>query len=147
MSVNTAIKAELRFLNWQLPWRGLLQAASILLRQMWTWHKHALSRQFLAYCSENEGEKLDPRIEENLRLVSTAKNKNVNAVQQRAWSLSEEQRTEEKKKLPTVCWLAPGESECNFLSCFIVRHFCAKSAISRSCLWSCLLALGAAIGS
>lgn len=69
--------------------------------------------------------------------VSTAKNKDVNAIQWREmpfWSLPKE----EKKKLPTMCWLASAESECNFPCYFIISHFCAKSAINSSCLQSCL---------
>lgn len=73
--------------------------------------------------------KLDPRIEESLRVVSTVKNKDVNAVQWRSWSLPEEQSVEEKKKLPTMCWLGPGESSA-ISSCFIISHFCAKCAIN-----------------
>lgn len=35
-----------------------------------------------------------------------------------------------------MCWL-----ECNFLCCFIISRFCAKSAINSSCLWCYLLEL------
>lgn len=80
---NTAIKTELRCLSKELPWSQHLQAATIL-RQIGSWHNHALSRQFPACCSENKRENLDPRAEKSLTILSTAKSKDVNAVQWRA---------------------------------------------------------------
>lgn len=139
---NAAIKTELRCLSKELPWSQHLQAATIL-RQMGSWHNHALSRQFPAYPSGNKVGNLEPRAERSLTILSTAKSKDVNAIQWRAWSLPKE----EKKTLPTMCWLAWGESECNFPCYFTISHFCAKSAISSSCLQSCLSALRVAIRS
>lgn len=97
---------------------------------MWTWHKHTLSRQFLAYCSENEGRKnWIPGLKRAWELLVLQRTKMQMPVQWRSWSLPEEQRVEEKEKLPTMCWLAPGESSA-ISSCFIISHFCAKCAIN-----------------
>lgn len=52
-----------------------------------------------------------------------------------------------KRNCPQCAGLASGESECNFLCCFIISHFCAKSAIYSSCLQSCLSALRVAVRS
>lgn len=91
------------------------------------------------------GKKLDPRTEESLRIVSAAKNKDVNAVQGRAWSLPEERRTEEKKKFPQCAgWLQ--ESQSAISSVVLLSVAFVPSLPLCSCLWSCLSALRVAMG-